>query len=335
MASGSNIDGLEVDEDGLPLLSRSYTLRFIGDWGGANFHRICSWLTQEFCDRAGPQSRTSIWSLRDGGLDGIMQVEQGEAHLAIATPAVLMKRVLNGQPPFTKPMLRLRALGVLPQNDRMVLAVHPKYNIETFEDLRRQKPALRIASSINDGTNFIGFVADQFMNAHGISESTLESWGGRYCRAQRPEQCIALVENGEADALLQEAIMTPWWRGLIETNSIVPLPAETEALATLESSIGLRPNSLPGGFWVNILHELPALDFSDFVIFVRDDLPNEVAYMLAWCLVETRHLIEAQYKHLPPSKSPLTYPLEPRKMVQTPVPLHDGAREYYSKAGYL
>ncbi|KAK4937706.1 hypothetical protein LTR10_021716 [Elasticomyces elasticus] len=326
----ANMESLNLDEHGEPTLSRPYTLKFVGDWGGANFHRICSWLTQEFCDRAGPGSRTSIWSLRDGGLDSLMQLNDGDADLAICTPAALMSKLPSGGMPFPKPMPHLRALGTLPQNDRLVLAVDPKYNIKTFEELRRQKPALRMSVSMNDGTNFIGYVANEFLNAHGIIKKTVESWGGSLLMAHRPEQCVALVESRKADALLQEAIMTPWWRRLIEANQLVPLPAEPEALKDLEKFLGMRTNVLPAGFWDNLTEDLPALDFSDFVIFVRDDMPKEVAYLLTWCLVETRHMLEGQYKHLPPEKSPLTYPLDPEKMAQTPIALHDGAKEYYS-----
>ncbi|KAK5313006.1 hypothetical protein LTR70_007846 [Exophiala xenobiotica] len=327
----TSMGGLEIDKDGEPRLLRSYTLKFVGDWGGANFHRICSWLTQEFCDRAGPGSRTSIWSLRDGGLDGLMQLNDGDADLAICTPAALMSMSLTGEGPFPKAMPHLRALATLPQNDRMVLAIHPKYNVKTFEELRRQRPALRIATSINDGTNLIGYVANEFLTAHGIPKSTVESWGGTFLTPHRPEQCVALIEKGEADALLQEAIMTPWWRRLIGANKLVPLPAEAEALEGLEKSLGLTTNPLPMHFWDNLLEDLPALDFSDFVICVRDDMPHDVAYLLTWCLIETRHLLEGQYKHILPERSPLSYPLEPSKMARTPIPLHEGAHEYYSK----
>ena len=329
---GAGMDGLEIDSQGEPRLSRSYTLNFVGDWGGANFHRICAWLSQEFCDRAGPGSRTAIWSLRDGGMDALKQLSDGAVDLAISTPAGLMAKALTGEGPFKMTMPHVRAIGTLPQNDRMVLALAPTHNVKTFEDLRRQKPALRLVTSTDDGTNFIGYVANEFLDAHGVSKATIESWGGRILTRHRPEQCVALVEAGEADALLQEAIMTPWWRGLVETNKLAPLPAEAQALARLQKSLGLGANHLPGGWWDNLSHELPALDFSDFVIFVRDDMPKEVAYLLTWCLVETRQLLEGQYKHMKPEKSPLSYPLEPSKMAQTPVPLHTGAHEYYSNA---
>ncbi|KAJ9615174.1 hypothetical protein H2200_001248 [Cladophialophora chaetospira] len=326
------IDGVEFDDRGEPRLSRAYTLNFVGDWGGANFHRICAWLSQEFCDRAGPNSRTAIWSLRDGGMDALNQLNEGAVDLAIATPASLLSRALTGEGMFKTAMPHLRAIGTLPQNDRMVLALAPKYNINSIEEIRAQKPPLRLVTSSNDGTNFIGYVAEEFLNAHGLSKATIESWGGKILTRHRPEQCVALVESEEADALLQEAIMTVWWRNLVENDKLVPLPAERSALESLEQTLGLGTNPLPAGWWSNLDHELPALDFSDFVIFVRDDMPKEVAYLLTWCLVETRYLLEGQYKHIPPAKSPLSYPLEPTKMAKTPVPLHDGAEIYYSTA---
>lgn len=328
------VNGLTVNGQAEPRLDRSYNLNFMGDWGGANFHRICSWLTQEFCDRAGPGSRTAIYSLRDGGSDGLRQLQEGVVDLAICTPAGLLSKIYTGESTFAAAMPHLRAIGVLPQNDRMVLAIHPKYNISSIEDLRKQKPPIRLVTATNDGTNPIGYVANEYLNAHGISKDTIESWGGEVLTRHRPEQCVALVESGEADALLQEAIMTPWWRGLVESNRLIPLAAEAQALESLQKSVGLGTNHLPAGWWNNLHHELLALDFSDFVLLVRDDMPKEVAHLLTWCLVETRDLLEGQYKHLKPEKSPLTYPLDPEKMSQSPLPLHDGAQEYYSKADF-
>ena len=320
-----------------PLITRSVNLTFFGDWGQANFHRICSWLTQEFCDRAGPRSQVSICSLRDGGIDALFAVYYGEAHLSIATPAKMLKSALTGDGMFAgHPMPNLRALAVLPQVDRMVLAVHSKFGIKTYDDLRRKKPALTIATSVDDGTNFIGYVAQRLMEAHGISEDTLNSWGGKYIKNTRPEQSIGLMAEGKVDALLQEAIMTPWWREVIEkSHDVVPIPAEANGLAHLDKELGLPAVRIRAGFWDNLEEELPAVDFSDFVVLVRDDLPDDIAYLLTWALVETRFKLEAQYQHIPSERSPLSYPLDPRKMADTPLPLHPAAKRYYKAAGIL
>ncbi|KAI3572672.1 hypothetical protein IWW34DRAFT_761547 [Fusarium oxysporum f. sp. albedinis] len=324
-----------------PRLERSFVLHFQGDWGMANFHRICSWLAQQFCDRTGPKSQVAIWNLRDGGLEAVTRVFDGSVHLAISTPAQLMTTALTGQGIFRPcgPMASLRSLGVLPQIDRMVFAISPEYNIHSLAELRQQKPALRIATSHNDGTNFIGHVAFEMMRAHGINESELRTWGAEYVTATRPEQALALVMEGKADALVQEAIMTPWWESVIEKKGFIPLPAEPSALARFhESNPGAaRPDAgpLPAGFWPSLTESLPCLDFSDFVVLVRDDLPEDVAHLLTWCLIESRASLEGQYHHLRPEKSPLTYPLVPKNIAQSPVPLHPGAQRYYREAGIL
>jgi TRAP-type uncharacterized transport system substrate-binding protein len=133
--------------------------------------------------------------------------------------------------------------------------------------------------------------------------------------------------------------MTPWWGKVINERKFVPLPAEESALKRFAgenpgaAATGLA--EVPVGFWRSLSNPLPSLDFSDWMVIVRDDLPEDIAYLLTWCLIETRDSIEAAYAHIPPEKSPLSYPLVPSKMAQTPIPLHSGARKYYTEAGYL
>jgi hypothetical protein len=266
----------------------------------------------------------------------MVSVSNGEADLCIATPAGLLPLALIGEGAFGgTPMPRLRALGVLPQNDRMVFAVDQRFGIRTFAELRQRKPPLRIATSPANGFNLIGFAARAILEAHGISESTLQSWGGEFVYAPRPEQSLIAMRDGMVDAVLQEAIMTPNWRDMMEARRPNVIPMEESALTELERAIGLRTNELPAGFLPVQPTATAALDFSDFVVIVRDDMPEDVAFLITWCLVETRATIERQYRHLPPERSPLTYPLEPPAMAQTSLPLHPGAERYYRSHGYL
>ena len=316
-----------------PRISRSVSLDFIGDWGQANFHKILSWLTQEFCDRAGPRSRVRIANVFGGGIEALYEVSDGQADLCLVTPAKLMPSALTGGTIFAnRAMPDLRALAVLPQNDSMMFAVSPKFNIRSFEDLKRQKPPLRIASSSDDGGNFIGYVAGRFMAAHGVTDQLLTSWGGRYVTSTRPDTCLAAVRDGDADAVLQEAIMTPWWRELLEGGLLAPVPADPHALAELADELGLPPRPMPAGYWKAHDQSVAALDSSDFLVVVRNDMSEDVAYLLTWCLAEGRDGIEKLYAHIPPERSPLSYPLIPQKMANSPVPLHAGARRYYTQA---
>lgn len=179
-----------------PKLSRSVSLNFNGDWGHTNFHRICAWLTQEVYDYAGPRTRVKIWNLRGGGAEPIQLVHDGEIHSCIATPAMLIQDAMVGQGIFAgNPMPDLRALAVIPQNDRMVFAIDAKFGVSTFEELRAKMPALRIAASIDDGSNFIGRASRHLLEAHGLDEATQRSWGCEYTVDHRPDQCLARYEG--------------------------------------------------------------------------------------------------------------------------------------------
>lgn len=321
----------------VPSIKRSIELRCVGDWGQANFHRILSWLTQEFCDRSGPASRTMILSLRDGGLDSPLQVHHGQADLGICTPASMLEAAPLGKEIFqsTGPLPDLRCLAVLPQHDRMMFAVNPSFGVRSFAEIREQRIPLRIAVSIDDGTNLIGYTSARILEAHGLDEKTVQSWGGSWVKACRPEQVIALVETGQADAVMQEAIMTPWWRDLIESRSLIPVPVEDGPLEQLSSRIGFRKAIVKANFWKTIDEDIACADFSDFLVLVRADMADDVAYLLTWCLVETRETLEAQYRHIPPERSPLSYPLEPVRMAQSTIPLHPAAERFYHERGFL
>jgi hypothetical protein len=261
-------------------------------------------------------------------------VFDGEVDLCLATPAALLSQAVVGSGLFASRALPdLRALAVLPQTDRMVFALDPKFGVRTFAELRAIRPPITIATAPDDGVSVIGYVAARYMEAHGIDTDTLTAWGGRYVVDQRPEQALARMESGNADAVLQEAIMTPWWQTMMRRRDAIALPAEESALRTLRDTCGLGSATIAANFLPGCAHPLLALDFSDFVVLVRSDMVNDVAYLITWCLVETRAAIERQYRHIPAERSPLTYPLDPMRMSRLPIAAHPGASQYYDDAG--
>src|SRR5207247_2608668 len=69
-----------------PRIDRSLTLHLRGDWGMANLHRVCGWISQELTDRCGPYTRVAIWNSR-GFCDAVRAVGRGEVDIALTTPA--------------------------------------------------------------------------------------------------------------------------------------------------------------------------------------------------------------------------------------------------------
>lgn len=318
---------LIVDAPG-PHVDRSVTLQFYGDWGLANLSRVCGWLQQEFLDRAGPDSRAAIWNGR-GGVDAIRAVGRGEVDVALSTPAPFARMGLDGLGPFAgEAYPELRALGVVPQNDRLLVALDEGLGISSFPEWREQRAGLRIAACPDDGINFVGLATEALMSASGIDRETVESWGGNYVFDERPPPCVRRYIDGEVDAVIMEAMMMPAWDELFERRPTALLEPEPAVLADLESRLGWPSYRVPEDYWPAKPDPIVALDFSDFLVIVRSDLPEDVAHLLTWCLFETTDHIEMYYRHLPPNRSPISYPLEPEAMARTPIPLHPGAVRY-------
>jgi NMT1-like family len=297
-----------------PRLDHPVTLAFRGDWGQANMHRICGWLAQEIGDRSPEGSQFAIWSGR-GGVDQVEALRAGQADIAIVTPAAAV--------PMLKPE-GLCALGVIGQRDRLVVAVDAGLPVSTVADLAAISGEVTIATSADDGINLIGLAAHKALRLAGLDISGLSF---RY--DERPFPPIGWFADGEADVLIHEAIMTPHWQRIAAKRPVRYLPWGDDVLAAFAAE-GWPAATVEAGYLPGLDEDLRTLDFSDFVLLCPQALADDVAYLAVWCMVKTRRALEAQYAHLPPDHSPVTYPLVPADMARTPIPLHPAAARAYA-----
>ncbi|PWW60281.1 TAXI family TRAP transporter solute-binding subunit [Actinokineospora spheciospongiae] len=306
-----------------PRIRRSLTLHLKGDWGTANLHRVCGWISQELTDRCGPHTRIAIWNGR-GFSDSVRAVGRGEVDIAMTTPAAFATAALDARGVYRDESFpELRALGVVPQRDRLVVGVHKSIGATTFAELREREPRLTVATSVDDGVNHVGLAAHALLDRAGVD---VRGWGGGFLSDERPFESFEHVLAGRANAVVHEAVMLPHWQRFGPDFDF--LEVEPEVLASLEADFGWPAATVDDDFFPG-RRAFRTLDFSDFLVLTRSDLPDDVAHAVAWVLGETRHLIEQQYRHLPPERSPITYPLHPPTMGRSPVPLHPGAARYY------
>lgn len=314
---------------GGPVLDRRVSLTMQGDWGQANLHRICGWLAQEVGDRCEPGSEFLIRSGR-GGADAIHAVLSGQADVALLTPTAAMGMLAAGAGPLAiERSDRLRALGTLPQRDRLVTCVDAELGVSSMEDLAARMPELRIATSPNDGVNLVGLAAHHQLQAIGIQPAVLEEAGGSWLYDERPFPSIAAFRDGAANVLIHEAIMMPAWQRINDHRSVVYLDAPGPVLDAFEA--WRWPSAVvPKGYLPKLERDLTALEFADFLLLSTDALPDDIAAMIAWCMVATRDALEVQYRHIPPDRSPLSYPLDPQAIAAAPIAMHAAAAEVYA-----
>ncbi|MBV8087425.1 MAG: hypothetical protein JO247_21670, partial [Chloroflexi bacterium] len=237
-----------------PHIDRQIALHFMGDWGQANLHRACGWIGMQMCERAGAGSRFAIWNGR-GFVDNVLAVANREVDMAISTPATFVRAALDGRGPYRgQAHPNLRAIAQLPQNDRLLFAIHPDAGVSSFAELREKRVPLRIATSPDDGVSHVGMAAQRMMEQHGMPRATLEGWGGAYIEAEQPQACHALIRRGEANAIIHEAIMTDPWQELVRQGWRF-LDMDPAALHALETQFGWEEDDLPAGYYPNQEHD--------------------------------------------------------------------------------
>ena len=314
---------------------RPLQLRFQGDWGGVNLTRICGWIAGEIYNRAGVGTCSTIRTGR-GMADNLFAVGRGEVDVAVSTPAGFARMALDGRGLFSdEPLPTLRAIGSIPHRDALLVAVPAHLGIHTFAELRERRPVLRLTMAPNDGISFMGVAADSVLKASGISPADIVEWGGHLIFHEQPQECVAEVMAGNADAIIQEAIMTPWWQEMTEAHGFEFLPLEDSAAGHLESELGVGSIEVPAGYLPGMDSAVRAADFRDWMVVVRQDMRDDVAGLIAAILAETSHKFDRQYSHLPVRFSPLDYPTTPDRLAATPIPLHPGAESYYRSVGAL
>ena len=318
-----------------PKIDRSVTLHFKGDWGRANLHRALGWLGYELCKLAGPHTRFAIWNGRSG-LDNLQAVGRGEIDVSLVVPVSFVPMAVQGKGRFAgESFPHVRALGYVPQNDRMVMAVRSDLGIRTFEDIRAKKVPLRIAAGLDDGVSFMGLAAQMLMEANGIPRVELQSWGGRYLEYEEPRNCTAAVLRGDADAIIQEAVMNTYWTELADKVDLNFLPVTPTVREHFAREFNVPTATLPKGYLRGIDHEMEFLDFSHFLLVTTTDLAEDIAYAISWSLIERFSTLQGMYSHLPPERSAVTYPIKPKEACRTLIPLHPGSERYFRDAGHL
>ena len=307
-----------------PTLSAPVRLRIRADWGRANLTRISGWLNQEIGDRSPAGSEFSIIAGR-GGADAVDALEHGQAEIALVTPGALARLLRDGAGPTGRaPAPWLRALGSIAHRDRLVVAVDAGLPVETVGDLAGIAGDLVIGTSQDDGINGIGLAAHYGLKLAGADAERLNREGARFVYDERPLPLVHAFATGKVNVLIHEAIMTPPWQRIADRRAVKYIEwgdTVTEGFAAL----GWPSSVVEAGYLPSLDRDLLTLDFSDFTLLCHQDLDDEIAYLATWCMVKTRPAIEAQYRHLSVDRTPLSYPLEPEKMRDTPIPLHEAA----------
>ena len=266
-------------------------------------------------------------------LEGPKLVAQGVYHMGITTPSWFVRLAAEGMDPYTE-KLPLQMLARFPHDDRMAFAVQRKTGLRSLHDLREKRYPLKVSTVPPQNWHPSVWAAEVVLGEYGITFDDIESWGGKML-SDRPRFINApdvMAATPGFDAVFDEALMTRRWRKLTDDNDLVFLPVDDEIMKRLEER-GWERGTIAKGRFRGVEEDVPAVDFSDWILYCGADIDEELAYLTIAGIDEQKEAIQALF---PEPFAPMTGKAELSYLGSNPViPLHPGAERYYREKGCI
>jgi uncharacterized protein len=264
-----------------------------------------------------------------GEFPTVRAVASGEADIGIATPPADVAMGFYGVGPFKEKKLNnLRAIGSFPHYDQMVWAVPADSGINSIEDMPRKPMRIVLPSKEYP----VRFLVEKILEFYGVPLDYLLSLGWRIVEDSRCTVMPRNVTEGKADAVVHEGRPVPAWKELADKRDMKFLPIREDVLGKLEKDYHFRRSILPKGILRGIEVDTPCVDFSEWLMFVREDMPFEIAYALTKMFVEDKYeLFECNRPW-----GGLTIPIDTKQVWKNVgIPLHPAAEKYYKEHGLM
>ena len=108
------------------------------------------------------------------------------------------------------------------------------------------------------------------------------------------------------------------------------------AVDYMKDTYGFGEAIIPKGRLKGVEPDLLTVDYGGWLLACREDLPEELAYLLAKVSTDQREAIAAPFKDRPKHLQSLEIPLTPQHLcTKCVIPLHKGAEKYYREIGCL
>jgi hypothetical protein len=307
--------------------------------GGRNWVQFTSYMSVSLACYDGflPHGSTVSITAGDPGsicMDSPQLVARGDYDLGVTTPSWYGGLAAKGLAPFDRP-LPLRALAVLPHDDRLLFAVRPETGITSIEDIRDRRYPLKIVTPEPALRHPSTWMIDEVLAEYGFSMTDILSWGGQRLTTKRTRTRIKDGDEParpEFDAVFDEAIMTKRWELLCRKYALRFLGLRPDVLSALAAR-GIPSATVKKGRLAGVEEDFQTIDFSGWLLFCHADLPARRAADVVASLVEQGPAINASFDQ---PGAGLTGRIDPATLCRdTYMPLHKGAEEYYRSVGAL
>jgi len=326
---------VERDEQG-------YLLKIVSNFPYHPWWQITAKIAEAFRRKERPSIISSIGIYTPkfglGSLENPKTVGKGEADVGITNPPLTTKLAMEAKGPYKQGVGILKAIARFPEPDYIFWLVADELGIGSMEELvERKEPLTLVTGRIGPtGPDVLTWTVEEVMKNYGFNYKDVETWGGKVLFPGPSTVGVPLVKKGEANAIFQEGMHNVIWEDLVEARPMRCLPLNRRVVDHMKRTYGFDEAIIPRGRLKGIEEDLLTIDFGGWLLFCREDLPDELAYLLARVSVEQSDLIAAPYKDQPEFRRGLEFPMTPQHLSgKCVIPLHPGAEAYYKEIGCI
>jgi hypothetical protein len=319
-----------------------YLLKVVSNFPYHPWWRLTSLIAEGFRDEKRNRIVSSVGIYTPkfglGSLENPKMIGRGEVHAGILNPPVTAKMAMEGKGPFKERVGELRAIARFPEPDYIFWLVAEELDVASMEEFARRKPPFTLVSGRigPTGPDTLTWTVEQVMKYYGFSYQDVESWGGKVLFPGPAVVGVPLVRSGQAHAIFQEGVHHPMWEQLAEARPLRCLGLSRDAVDYMKEAYGFPEAIIPKGRLKGVDQDLLTVDYGGWLLACREDLPEELAYLLARISTEQRELIAAPFKDQPKHLQSFEIPLTPQLLCsKCVIPLHRGAENYYREIGCL
>jgi TRAP-type uncharacterized transport system substrate-binding protein len=258
-------------------------------------------------------------------------VSAGKLELG-ATQAIITRWAYAGLHRYASegPYPRLRVIATIFFPAWLGVAARWESGITDLHQVREQRLPVRILGGTGD-------LFQPILEYYGLSREQIESWGGKFIPglATTPGPRYVSSPNvraGDVDLIMENiyAAYTPEAASFIEASILLNLrylPLPDDLVQTLCRDFGGEPGFIPYRLLRGVDAPVASVYRPWQLIFGRDDMPDEFAYLLAQAYDDNHDAF--RQTHIP-------YSYDPHQVARdNGIPLHPGAERYYHERGYL
>jgi hypothetical protein len=261
-----------------------------------------------------------------GGVGNAKLVAQKKADFAFSF-SLTNQWAFQGKHAYEQKLDMLR--GVAGGMDIYYLAalVRADAGIETLADVKEKRGRLRL------GTLAVGtageYGARNLLEALGLTYDDIRKAGGSVAHTNYPTITAAL-KDGRMNAVM--AVITPAHPSITEIalqNDVRFLPLTPELVRVMREQFNYEPQTMPGGMFRGMAENTPTVGFPT-VFITRDDVPEDLVYLVTKSIAENKDALVAAHKGLARFD-----PASAWKPELVGLPLHPGAARFYREKGWM